>query len=341
MNILITGITGFVGSYLAEHILSLNESHKIYGLCRWRSSRDTLKNCIDRIRLIEGDLMDLSSMIGVINNSKPDIIFHLAAQSYVQTSFDSPIDTLQRNIIGTANLLEAIKLIRGNYIYENGDLIFDPIIQIASSSEVYGQVDEKYQPTTEESPLRPASPYAVSKVGEDFLGYQYYLSYNFKILRTRLFSHSGARRGEVFMESAFAKQVAGVKLGLLNEIRVGNLNSKRTFIDVRDAVRAYWLLVTQVQDYGEVFNIGGNVETRVEAILNKLITIAQIKEPKIIIDAGLIRPSDVTSQIPDSSKFINKTGWKPSYDLTDTLLSLYIYWVKELSDNPWKIKSVV
>tara|TARA_Y100000310_G_scaffold332194_1_gene407327 strand:+ start:857 stop:1876 length:1020 start_codon:yes stop_codon:yes gene_type:complete len=337
VKILITGITGFVGSHLAEYILGLGERHEISGLCRWRSPRDNLKNIINEVELLDGDLTDLSSLIRVMEKVKPDIIFHLAAQSYVQTSFTSPIDTLQKNVIGTVNLLEAVRYGSRKWNF------FDPIIQIASSSEVYGEVSNEDQPTKETAPLKPASQYAVGKVGEDMLAYQYNLSYGLKTLRTRMFSHTGARRGDVFVLSAFAKQIAAMELGLMKkEMRVGNLNSKRTFIDVRDAVRAYWILVNQVTAYGDVFNIGGDKQVRIKDCLDSLIVMSNLnrEEIKVIVDKSLIRPSDVTSQIPDSSKFRNETGWEPRIHLGDTLLSILKYWRTELKLNPWKSKSV-
>lgn len=334
-RILITGTTGFVGSHLAEHILNLQEEHEVYGLCRWRSNRENLKSCINQIKLVEGDLLDFSSLIRVLGKSKPDIIFHLAAQSYVKTSFTSPIDTLQRNVIGTCNLLEAVR-----FRHTIGEI--DPVIQIASSSEVYGEVLKEDQPTNELTPLKPVSPYAVSKVAEDMLGYQYHQSYGIKILRTRLFSHSGARRGDVFVLSAFAKQIVGIELGLLKEMKVGNLYSSRTFMDVRDAVRAYWLLVTKVKDYGEVFNIGGDKEITIRHILKKLLELSDlgVEFDRVSIDKKLIRLSDVTTQIPDSSKFRKLTGWEPLYSIDDTLYSILTYWREELKINPWKIKSI-
>ena len=224
MKILITGITGFVGSHLAEYLLSLRESHKIYGLCRWRSPKTNLEGIWDKLALVESDLGDLGGLIRHMKEIRPDVIFHLAAQSYVLTSFNSPVHTLWNNVIGTANLLEAIRILE-----------IDPIVHVCSSSEVYGQVSETDIPIKETCPFKPASPYAVSKVGEDMVAYQYWVSHGIRTIRTRMFTHTGPRRGDVFAMSAFAKQIAGAELGLKEPIiRVGNLQSVRTFCDVRD-----------------------------------------------------------------------------------------------------------
>src|SRR3989304_4454880 len=230
MKILITGITGFVGSHLGEYILNLNEGHDVYGICRWRSPKANLEKIYNKITLLDADLCDLSALIRRFKDIKPDIIFHLAAQSYVLTSFNSPIQTLWSNVIGTTNLLEAVRILE-----------IDPVIHICSSSEVYGQVSESDIPIRESCPFRPASPYAVSKVGEDMVAFQYWVSYKIRTIRTRMFTHTGPRRGDVFAMSFFAKQVAAGELGLGESvIRVGNLKSVRTICDVREAVRAYW-----------------------------------------------------------------------------------------------------
>jgi len=328
MKLLITGITGFVGSHLAEYLLGLAEGHQVYGLCRWRSPRDNLINVYDRIRMLEADLADLGGLVRHMEAIQPDVVFHLAAQSYVPTSFNSPVHTLWTNVIGTANLLEAVRIAGIN-----------PVIHICSSSEVYGQVEDKDVPINESCPLRPASPYAVSKVGEDMLGYQYWVSHGLKTVRTRMFTHTGPRRGDVFALSAFARQVAAGELGLQEkEVRVGNLNSVRTFCDVRDAVRAYWALVTRCPA-GEVYNIGGNRTMTIGEALNQLLGFSS-ETFEIRVDPQLLRPSDVTLQIPDITKFQKATGWQPEIPFERTLQDTLSYWRQELKRNPWKAVSV-
>ena len=329
MKILITGITGFVGSHLAEFIINKNESHDVFGLCRWRSPRENLSNVYDKVTLIEADLCDMGALIRHIEAVKPDVIFHLAAQSYVLTSFNSSIQTLWSNVIGTANLLEAVRINR-----------MDPVIHICSSSEVYGQVSEADIPIKESCALKPASPYAVSKVGEDMLGLQYWLSYQIKTIRTRMFTHTGPRRGDVFALSFFAKQIAASEQGLKEPvIHVGNLKSVRTFCDVRDAVRAYWILVNQCKP-GEVYNIGGNRTMTIGDALDSLLSFSSMSF-EIRIDPKLLRPSDVTLQIPCTDKFRDETGWVPEIPLEKTLEDMLNYWREELSRNPWKALTVV
>ncbi len=329
MNILITGITGFVGSHLAEYVLKQKGKNNIFGLCRWRSPKDNLAEIYNKVTLLEADLLDLSGLIRHLDAIKPDIIFHLAAQSYVLTSFNAPIHTLLTNVIGTTNLLEAVRI--------NG---LDPVIHICSSSEVYGQVTKKDVPIKETCPLRPASPYAVSKVGEDMVALQYWLSYKTKTIRTRMFTHTGPRRGDVFAMSFFAKQIASAELGLSESvIRVGNLKSVRTFCDVRDAVRAYWILVHKCAP-GEVYNIGGNRTTTIGEALNILLSFTE-KKFKIKVDKNLLRPSDVTLQIPSIYKFKKATGWVPVIPLEKTLLDVLDYWRQELKRSPWKSIAVV
>jgi GDP-mannose 4,6-dehydratase len=329
MRILITGITGFVGSHLAEYIINRNERHDIFGLCRWRSPRENLSNVYDKVTLIEADLCDMGALIRHLEAVKPNIIFHLAAQSYVLTSFNSSIQTLWSNVIGTANLLEAVRINR-----------IDPVIHICSSSEVYGQVSEADVPIKENCQLKPASPYAVSKVGEDMLGLQYWLSYQIKTIRTRMFTHTGPRRGDVFALSFFAKQIAAAEQGLKEPvIHVGNLKSVRTFCDVRDAVRAYWILVNQCKP-GEVYNIGGNRTMTIGDALNSLLSFSSMNF-EIRVDHKLLRPSDVTLQIPCTNKFRDETGWTPEIPLEKTLEDMLNYWRDELSRNPWKALTVV
>jgi GDP-mannose 4,6-dehydratase len=328
MKILITGITGFVGSHLAEFLIGLNEGHQIYGLCRWRSPKDNLEKIYSKVHLLEADLGDLSGLIRHIRTASPDVIFHLAAQSYVLTSFNTPIQTLWTNVIGTTNLLEAVRITG-----------IDPIVHICSSSEVYGQVSETDIPITENCPFRPASPYAVSKVGEDMIGYQYWISHKIRTLRTRMFTHTGPRRGDVFAFSSFAKQIAAAELGLKDPVvRVGNLESVRTICDVRDAVKAYWIMVQKCSP-GEVYNIGGNQTVTIGDGLNRLLSFSA-KKMEVKVDPELLRPSDVTLQIPSTEKFSSETGWKPEIPLETTLRDILDYWRETLTRSPWKAVTI-
>ena len=313
MRVLITGITGMVGSHLAEYIAREHPSVEIHGLVRWRSPLDHIVQLKDAIRLHQGELRDLNSLQTVVGRAKPDWIFHLAAQSYVTSSFGAPADTLHTNVIGTTNLLDAVRA---------ADI--DPKIHICSSSEVYGQVAAHEVPIRESNPFRPASPYAASKVGEDVIGLQYFLSYGLKTVRTRMFTHTGPRRGDVFVESAFAKQIAEIEQGRRkNPMKVGNLESVRTFMDVRDAVRAYWLLLEKGVA-GEVYNIGGDRTLRVGEMLGILKGFARCAIEHEV-DPSLLRPSDVTLQIPDISKFREASGWAPRIPLETTLFDLLEY----------------
>jgi len=313
MKVLITGITGMVGSHLADYILDNHPSVEIHGLIRWRSPLDNVRHILPKVILHPAELRDLNSLVLLLRKVQPDWIFHLAAQSYVSSSFDAPADTIHTNVIGTANLLDAVRITG-----------IAPKIHICSSSEVYGQVREDEIPIRETNPFRPASPYAVSKLAEDMIGLQYYLSYGIKTVRTRMFTHTGPRRGDVFAESAFAKQIAEIEAGLRpNPVKVGDLDSVRTFADVRDAVRAYWLLLEKCPP-GEVYNIGGNRTMTIGEMLEILKGMARCKIEHEV-DSALLRPSDVTLQIPDTSKFRAATGWKPEIPLEVTLQDLLEY----------------
>ena len=322
MKVLITGITGFVGSHLADYLLNETDVERIYGLTRWRSPKENILHLIGnaRVNFIQGDLTDMPSIYRMIDDYLPDIIFHLAAQSYVPYSFDTPIATLNANVMGTCHLLEAIRIAQESY----SD--YDPIVHICSSSEVYGQVGEEDIPIKEDCPFRPASPYAVSKVGEDMLGLQYWTSWGIKTIRTRMFTHTGPRRGDVFVVAAFAKQIAKIEANKQEPVvRVGNLDSVRTFADVRDTVRAYWYLVNQCPP-GEVYNIGGKETMTIREMLNILLGLSKRKDIKVEVDPSLLRPSDVTLQIPCIDKFKDITGWEPKIDFKVTLIDTLNFW---------------
>jgi len=323
MRVLITGITGFVGSHLVEYILAHHPQTEIFGIKRWRSPKDNIRHLLGRVTLSDCDLRDLGSLIRVFGEVKPEVIFHLAAQSFVSTSYVAPNDTLDCNVTGTCNLLEAVRILK-----------LDPVIHICSSSEVYGQVGKEDVPIRETCPLRPVSPYAVSKVGEDMLGYMYWSAYKLRTIRTRMFTHSGPRRGEVFVDSFFAQQLARIERGLQPPvIRVGNLDSVRTFADVRDTVRAYWLLVQKCPP-GEVYNIGGDTTMTIRDMLEMLLGMTTFKgKIEIKQDPALIRPADVTLQIPCADKFKAATGWKPEIPYQQTLRDMLNYWREDLVRN--------
>ena len=313
MKVLITGITGMVGSHLADYLLDCHPDVEIHGLVRWRSPLDNIRSIKSKVTLHYAELRDLNSLALLLKKVAPDRIYHLAAQSYVTVSFDTPADTLHTNVIGTVNLLDAVRFAG-----------LDPKIHICSSSEVYGQVREDEVPIRETNAFRPASPYAVSKTGEDMIALQYFLSYGMKIIRTRMFTHTGPRRGDVFAESSFAKQIAEIEAGLRQgPVKVGNLESVRTVSDVRDAVKAYWLLLEKCPA-GEVYNIGGIQTMTVGEMLEMLKSMASVKIEHEV-DPALLRPSDVTLQIPDISKFQNATGWTPEIPVDKTMADLLNY----------------
>ena len=328
-NVLITGITGMVGSHLADYLLK-KTNWNIYGLCRWRSPLDNVEHLLplandknSKIKFINADLNDYSSLIKVVEVSKPNYIFHLAAQSYPLTSFVEANITLDTNIIGTYNLLNAVKQLKIN-----------PLIHVCSSSEVFGRVKKENLPIDENCSYHPASPYAISKVGTDLVGRYFYEAFKLKVLVTRMFTHTGPRRGDVFAESSFAKQIAMIESKKIKPIiKVGNLNSLRTFADVRDAVHAYYLLLTKNPKPGEVYNIGGTYSCTIREMLNFLTSLSKVKNIKIIEDPARLRPIDADLQIPNTKKFMNATGWRPRISFQKTMTDLLNYWRKRVQSN--------
>jgi len=342
VRILITGVTGMTGSHLAEYLLAM-EGVEVFGTYRWRSRMDNLEELRSAGRvnilgdsttasaknfdsipsdhipaaslsLIEGDMTDPFSMKHIIAAVKPDRIFHLAAQSYVPGSWDAPAETLHRNILGQVYLLEAVR-----------EAKLDPVIHIAGSSEEYGYVLPEELPVKETNPLRPLSPYGVSKVAQEMLGYQYFMSYGLKTIVTRGFNHEGPRRGEVFVTSSVAKQIAEVEKGLKPPILyIGNLSSKRDWSDVRDFVRAYWL-ATEKCVPGEVYNIGSEVAREVREMIDMLLSMTDANI-EVRVDTARLRPSDVKVLVADATKFKKATGWEPQIPFEKTLRDLLDYW---------------
>ena len=311
---LITGITGTGGSYLAEHIVGEHPEVELHGIARWHSttSHQNLEKIQQFITVHECDLLDFSSVLRVLQDSQPDVIFHLASHANVRAGFTTPLSVLQNNIMGTANLLEAVR---------SADLT--SYIQLCSTSEVYGQVNPEDVPITEDCPMRPSSPYAVSKTTQDNLGLTYWRCYGLPIIRTRMFAYFNPRRTDLFATS-FARQVALIEAGKQQELLHGNLDSVRTMIDVRDAMRSYWDAVVHGIP-GEVYNIGGPKSIRVGDFLDVLKKMAKTEIPSRV-DPNLLRPADVTLQIPDISKFVLATGWKARYSFEESVEHLLNFW---------------
>ncbi|MFA5859197.1 MAG: GDP-mannose 4,6-dehydratase [Elusimicrobiota bacterium] len=320
MRVLITGITGFAGSYMAEYILGLNQNIEVYGTKRFTSSLHNVKHLLDKITLIECELRDQNCVDYTVAQVKPDKIFHLAAQTYIPASFAYPLDTLVTNITSTLALMEAVKKNK-----------LDTLLHFCSSSEVYGRVEKNEVPINEYNQMRPQNPYAVSKCTCDLLVQQYYASYKMKVMISRAFGYIGPRAKDVFAYSSFAKQIVEIEKGLREPvIHVGNLKSVRTFLDIRDVVDAYWIM-TEKCDFGEVYVIGSDQTMELEELLNKLLSLSTVgKNVRVEVDKNRLRASDVTLQIPDSTKFIQKTGWKPKITIDQSMKDLLDYWRKEI-----------
>lgn len=312
-----------VGSHLTDFLLRQTD-WDVFGMCRWRSPLDNVEHLLerannkDRLCFVEGDLCDYVSLQNVVEGCRPDYVFHLAAQSYPLTSFSSPIHTLDTNILGTERLLEALRHCKE----------IDPVIHVCASSEVFGRVPKEKLPINEECAFHPASPYAISKAGTDLVGRFHAEAYGQKVMTTRMFTHTGPRRGDVFAESSFAKQIAMIEGGIIPPVvKTGNLNSLRTWSDVRDAVRAYYTLLTVNPIPGEYYNIGGSYSCTVGEMLEYLISISTSKDLiEVRTDQARVRPLDADLQVPETRKFREHTGWQPEIPFGKTMEDLLGYW---------------
>ena len=322
MKVLITGITGFVGSHMADYLLKNVPDVEIFGMRRWRSRFENVSHLyqLDNVTFLEGDLSDRSSISKILYEVKPDVVYHFASQSFPESSFKTPTYTLNTNVIGTTNLLEELRLAQDR-------IKLSPVIVSVSSSEVYGNPEPDEVPIKETNPIRAANPYSISKVGHDLMSQYYYEAFGLKMIITRMFSHEGKRRGKIFALSSFAYQVVQNEKGLGDyTIKHGNLDSVRTYNHIDDAVHAYWLAVDKC-DYGEVYNIGGDYTCTVGDALDMLISRSTIKDKLVkVLDSDRVRPTDITLQIPDSTKFREKTGWKPTKGLEEICDDLLDYW---------------
>lgn len=313
MRVLITGITGFAGSHLAEYCLGRSDV-EVFGTARWRSRMDNVQHITDQITLLDCDLKDSVAVRHCLLEVRPDYIFHLAAQSFVPTSWKAPVETMTTNIVGQINIFEAMR-----------ELKLESRVQLACSSEEYGMVYEDEIPIKETNPLRPLSPYGVSKVAQDLLGYQYHESYGLFTIRTRGFNHTGPRRGDVFVSSNFARQIAMIEKKKQEPVlQVGNLEARRDFTDVRDMIRGYWLALEKGEP-GEVYNIGSGTDVTIQKMLDILLGFSSI-EIKVEQVADRMRPSDVEVLCADNTKFCSMSGWKPEIPFEKTLEDLLDYW---------------
>ena len=332
-KILITGITGQVGSQLADFLLQ-NTTYDVIGVMRWQEPMDNLYHLTDRINrkdridLYYADLNDYSALARMLKSVRPNYISHLAAQSYPKTSFDIPIETLQTNIIGTANLLEAIR--------QQKELDgYDPVVHVCSSSEVYGRA-KPGMPLAEDTPFHGASPYSISKIGTDYLGRFYGEAYGLRTFITRMGTHSGPRRSDVFFESTVAKQIALIEAGYQKpEIRVGNLSSTRTFQDARDAVKAYFLLLEASSNgaiaCGDYFNIAGEEAFQLPEVIDILLGFSNRTDIKVVTDHDRLRPIDADYQMFDNTKIRAAIDWQPQIPVRQMFADLLDHWRNEIA----------
>ena len=303
-KILITGVKGAAGSYMAEY-LKENFNYDLYGIARWHGVPQNSN--LNHVKIYECDLMDYGSILNCLSEVEPDLIFHFASFANVRKSFDTPLSVLQNNVMSTANLLDAIRFLSKD---------FSPKMLMCSTSEVYGDVKVGYDSITESYPIQPNNIYAASKTMQDHLGKVYGKAYGLKIVTTRMFTHTNPRRSDLF-SSAFAKQIVDIENGKQDVMRHGNLSSIRTMMDIRDAIRAYYLALT-IGEVGETYNIGGNLIVSISEFLDMLIK-KSTSDIKLVEDESLLRPTDLKYQISNTEKFRSKTGWAEQYDLDETV----------------------
>ena len=318
MRILITGITGFVGSHFAEYALA--RGCEVVGSYRWRSNTENIDHLRGRLELVECNLRDMNSATHLVEAARPDRVIHLAAQSFVGTSWQAPAETFITNTVSQVNLLEAVRARSPQARF-----------LVIGSSEEYGFVSEDELPITEDNPLRPLSPYAVSKVAQDLMGYQYFKSYGMHIVRSRAFNHEGPRRGDVFVTSSFARQIAEIERGIRTPvIAVGDLKARRDYSDVRDIVRGYWMLL-EGGEPGEVYNLCSGRAWVIQDILDFLLGEARVNGIGVQEDPARLRPSDVPVLRGDATKALGAVGWRPTIPFEQTLRDILDYWRARLA----------
>ncbi len=316
-RILITGITGFVGSHLAD--LALEKNCEVFGLKRWNLSRmRNVKHLIDKINWIDCDITDPVSVKKAIEKANPDKIFHLAAESFVSPSWDHPTHYMDVNYKGTVNILEAIR-----------ELKINSRILIPGSGEEYGEIPENELPITEKTTLIPVNPYAVTKIAQDLISHVYHITYGLNVIRVRAFNHEGPRRDNVFGIPWFAYQIAKIEKGLQEPIiKTGHIEDKRNFTHIRDMVEAYWVAIEKCIP-GELYLIGSDEPEKIytyRQVVEILIKLSSVNDIKIERDEKYVRPTSVPRLIGDTSKFRELTGWSAKIPIEKILQDTLDYW---------------
>jgi GDP-4-dehydro-6-deoxy-D-mannose reductase len=313
LTVLVTGIAGFVGSHLAEY--ALRQGAVVVGSRLPGGSTDTIAHIEHDLQVYDVDLREATAVRHLVDRTAPDWIIHLAAQSFVGSSWEAPAETISNNVLSQLNVLEAVR--------ESGAR---PRFLVIGSSDEYGDVQERELPVDENVPFRPLSPYAVSKVAQDLMGYQYWRSYGLPVIRSRAFNHEGPRRGEAFVTSSFARQIVEIEAELRDPvIRVGNLEARRDFTDVRDIVRGYWRLLQDGRP-GEVYNLCSGRAWSIQAVLDFLLREAQAGAIEIREDPALMRPVDIPVLVGDGRKILRDVGWRPEIPFEQTLRDMLEYW---------------
>jgi len=310
---LITGVTGFVGPYLAAELVG-EPGAELFGMALDASAAKANGALPAGLETLEGDITDDGSIRTVLEAARPQVVFHLAGASSGAAAWHRPAECLEVNALGTLRLLEGVRR-----------LGLDATTVVASSGEVYGSADDEAHPLTEESPLRPLSPYAASKASQDLVAAQYPRAYGMRVIRLRLFNHTGPRHPEQFVASSFARQIARIERGLQEPvIRVGNLDARRDFVDVRDVARAYRLAARR-DLRGEVFNVCSGRAVSIRQVLDLLRGLARC-EVTVRTDPERMRPADIPLLIGDPRRFREATGWAPTIPIERTLADLLEWW---------------
>lgn len=326
-NILITGITGFVGSHLSDFIISNKKNYKVHGLKRWHlSNLKNIKHNLNKLTLHDCDITDPVSVDNLIKKNNFEIIFHCAAESFVSPSWDHPNRYMTVNYNGTLNFLQSLKKYSPKTIFH-----------IPGSGEEYGEIFKNEIPIKPETVLRPVNPYAVSKIAQDLIGYVYYKSYGLRVIRTRSFNHEGPRREKVFGISWYAYQIALIEHGLMKpNLEVGEIDDRRNFTHVQDIVEAYWIAAKKCRS-GDLYLVGSEEEEKntytFRNALEMLIKMSSVKNIKYKTVKKFVRPTSVPRLIADTSKFRRLTKWKPQIKFNQILEDTLNYWRERISKN--------